>query len=200
MAYQTQIGHKVSFEEWEEKYAHRRYEYVDGYAVPMGPEIEDKNGELIASPTESQHGEIALEFGALLRNYVREHKLGKVYGAETGFLMIPQTREMRAADVAFVAKERLAEVDPHDWLPFPPDLAAEVISQYEKAADIRRKAQAYMENGTRLLLLIYPDSRVIDVYRPHQPIISLRPGDTLDGYDVLPGFTLDVAALFEVLD
>ena len=57
-----------------------------------------------------------------------------------------------------------------------------------------------MENGTRLLWLVYPDTRLIDVYRPNQPTLTLKPADTLDGGDVLPGFTASLAAIFAVLD
>jgi len=57
-----------------------------------------------------------------------------------------------------------------------------------------------MENGTRLLWLIYPDNRLIDVYRPGQPTVTLKAGDTLDGGDVLPGFTASLAAIFAILN
>jgi Uma2 family endonuclease len=199
MAERTWTRYKVSREEYEAKYAGRRYEYVDGYAVPMGPEIE-QNGEVIVSPTKSQHGELSAEVGALMRNFVREHRLGKVFGAETGFVMDQQTGDIRAADVAFVAKARVDQLKPDDWIPFPPDLAVEIISEHERAGQIRDKALQYMENGTRLLWLFYPDNRVIDIYRPGQPTLTLRPGDTLDGGDVIPGFTASVADIFAILD
>lgn len=200
MAEQTTTRHKVSFEEYEAKYAGRRYEYVDGYAVPMGPEIIDENGEITVSPTKPKHGRLSAKLAALIFNFVEMNKLGSVFGAETEFIMEPEIRQIRAADVAFYSSERAKHIDPDDWLPFPPDLAVEIISQYEKAADIRKKALSYMEQGTRLLLLVFPDSRVIDVYRPDQPIHTLKPGDTLDGGDVLQGFYVPVADIFAVLD
>jgi Uma2 family endonuclease len=200
MAHQIITGHRVSYEEYKANYAGKRYEYIDGYAVPMGLEITTSDGDIIVSPTKPEHGELALEVGRLFGNFVRAHNLGKVYGAETGFIMEPETRQIRAADVAFVAKERIHQIKPGEWIPFPPDLAVEIISEYEKASDIRRKVQEYMDNGTRLLLLFFPDTRVIDVYRPGQPTLTRRPGDALDGYDVLPGFTADVSAIFDVLD
>lgn len=199
MVDRTQTRYKVSREEYETKYADRRYEYIDGYAVPMGPEIE-QGGEVIVSPTKSQHGQLTVEMGALVLNFVRKHQLGKVFGAETGFVMDRQTGDIRAADVAFVSRERAGQIKPDDWIPFAPDLAVEVISESERAGAIRDKALHYMDNGTRLLWLIYPDNRVIDVYRPGQPTITLKAGDTLDGGDVLPGFAVDVAGIFAVLD
>jgi Uma2 family endonuclease len=199
MADRTLTRYKVTREEYEAKYAGRRYEYIDGYAVPMGPEIE-QDGELIVSPTKSQHGELSAELLFLVLSFVRERKLGKVFGAETGFVMEQRSGNIRAADVAFISKERSAQIQSNDWLPFAPDLAVEIISESERAGAIRDKALQYMENGTRLLWLVYPDNRVIDIYRPNQPTITLRPGDVLDGGDVLPGFSADVAGIFAVLD
>jgi Uma2 family endonuclease len=199
MAERTGTRYKVTREEYEAKYAGRRYEYIDGCAVPMGPEIE-QDGEVIVSPTKSQHGELAAEVAMLVLNFVRERKLGKVYGAETGFIMDQQTGNIRAADVAFVSRDRSVQIKPDNWIPYPPDLAVEIISESERAGDIRGKALRYMENGTRLLWLFYPDNRVIDVYRPGQPTLTLRPGDTLDGGDVLPGFAASVADIFAILD
>lgn len=199
MADQVAPARAMTFEEFERRYAGKRYEYVEGRAVPMGPEIVNGDGEVIVSPTKSEHGEIALEIGRLMGNLVREGGLGKVFGAETGFLMTQNPPEVRAADVAFVSRERAGQIKPGEWIPFPPDLAVEVISQHEKAADIREKAQSYLEHGTRLLLIVYPDTRLIDMYRPGQPVLTFGVGDVLDGADVLPGFRLDVGALFAIL-
>jgi Uma2 family endonuclease len=194
------LAREVSFEEFERLYAGRRYEYVDGRAVPMGLEIINPDGEVVVTPTKSKHGELALELGRLIGNFVREHNLGKTFGAETGFLMQADPPEVRAEDVAFISASRTAQIDPDEWLPFPPDLAVEIVSEYERAADIRRKAQSYMERGTRLLLIVYPDTKLIDAYRPGQPVLTLGTADALDGGDVLPGFRLDVGALFAILD
>jgi len=199
MVEHRQTRYKVSLEDYEARYAGRRYEYIDGYAVPMGPEIEF-NGEIIVSPTKSDHGELVSFVDRLFGNFLWERKLGKVYGAETGFVMDQESGQIRAADLAFISKDRIDKVQPGEWLPFPPDLAIEIISEYERAKDIRNKALLYMKNGTALLLLFYPSDKVIDVYRPDQPIITLRPGDTLDCGDVLPGFSVPVSEIFAVLD
>jgi Uma2 family endonuclease len=190
---------EMTFEEFELRYAGKRYEYVDGRPVPMGPEIVNGDGEVIVSPTKPQHALMVDEIQFRVGHFVREHHLGRVFGAEMGFLMQQDPFQMRAADVAFVPYERLNGVDLKQWLPFAPDLAVEVISEYEKAADIRRKAQSYMDNGTRLLLVVYPDTWLIDAYRPGQAVLSLGVGDVLDAGDVLPGFHLDVGKLFAIL-
>jgi len=109
--------------------------------------------------------------------------------------------QVRVADIAFIAQDRLKDVKPEDWLPIPPDLAVEVISEYDKTGATRAKRHApYIENGTRLLWVIYPETRDVQVWRPDQPVQILTVPAVLDGGDVLPGFSLSLETLFSALD
>jgi Uma2 family endonuclease len=189
---------EITFEEYERLYAGKRYEYVDGRALPMGIEIMNEDGELIVPPPKPQHGLLAMEIAGLLRDVIRPKKLGKLF-TEFGFMMQTDPPELRAPDVAFVSKEKLAGIDLGEWLPFPPDLAVEIISEYDRAQDIRQKASSYMAHGTQLLWIVYPDQRIIDVYRPGQPAITVGEKDRLDGADVLPDFSVSVSEIFAAL-
>lgn len=200
MAAQTAPVRPITLEEFEARYAGKRYEYVNGRAVPMGPEIVGPNGEITVAATKSEHGLLVDEIQFAVSQFVREHRLGRVFGAETGFVMRQDTHDIRAADVAFISMERMNSVKRGEWLPFPPDLAVEVVSEYDTARDVRDKSEDYMENGTRLLWSVYPDRRLIDVHRPGQPVVTLRGDDMLDGGDVLPGFAVPVRDLFAPLD
>ena len=83
--------------------------------------------------------------------------------------------------------------------PVPPLWAVEVISPTDKAPDVRRKRQIYLQAGI-LLWEIYPDARSVDVYAPGQPVRAFGIDDTLDGEacfaSLLPEFTLPVRQLF----
>ncbi len=57
----------------------------------------------------------------------------------------------------------------------------------------------YVENGVRIALLLDPDDSTIRDFRPGAEPVVLRAGDVLDLGELLPGFTLDVGALFDVL-
>ncbi len=64
-------------------------------------------GELVAmSPAGAQHGEIAVIIVAALFNHVRPRGLGKVYAAETGFVLSRNPDTVRAPDAAFVSAAR----------------------------------------------------------------------------------------------
>lgn len=200
MTDQTLSTREMTFEEFTRLYEGKRYEYINGRAVPMDEEIVLDNGETTVTPTRFGHGAVVGRLTIMLGNFVLANDLGEVVGAETGFLMAQEPPQMRAADVAFVPKARLKEMRADQWMPFPPDLAVEVVSEYDKARDIRSKARAYMDHGTRLLWIVYPDTREVEVWQPDQTMRLLTASDTLDGADVLPGFSLPLATLFSALD
>ena len=84
-------------------------------------------------------------------------------------------------------------------IPFAPDLAVEVASPDQQAAEMAAKAQLHLAGGTRLVWIIWPTSGHVDVWRPDRlagPTATLNTSDTLDGEDVLPGFAHPVAAIF----
>ena len=54
----------------------------------------------------------------------------------------------------------------------------------------------WLSHGVRLCWVVDPDTRTIDVHRPGVAVVTLGEDDTLDGGDVLPGFTCAVAAVF----
>jgi Uma2 family endonuclease len=79
--------------------------------------------------------------------------------------------------------------------PIPPLWAVEIVSPTDKAPNIRAKRQIYRQAGI-LYWEMYPESRSIDVYAPGKELQTFGIDQTLDGGDVLPGFTLPVRELF----
>jgi Uma2 family endonuclease len=98
-------------------------------------------------------------------------------------------------DVGYISKARLPDM-PEREAPVPLDFAVEVKSPTDSKRELRRKAEKYMTYGTRLVWLVFPDEQVIEVYLADQDVRTLALADTLDGADVLPGFTLAVSAVF----
>ena len=77
-----------------------------------------------------------------------------------------------------------------------PDLIAEVMSPDDSIDEMREKAKFYIASGVRLVWLVFPRQKIVEVYRPEQPSEMLTAADMLEGYDVLPGFSLPIADLF----
>jgi Uma2 family endonuclease len=161
-----------------------KYELVEGEVIRM-------------PPTGAEHGDVAVNAGALLRNYVKAHDLGRVSAAETGFILKRNPDTVRAPDAAFVAKERIpAEGIPRTYWPFAPDLAVEVVSPNDRFDEVQDKVAAYFTAGTRLVWVVLPKTQTVLAYRSLHDVRSLGVNDELSGEDVIPGFTCCVADLF----
>ena len=149
-------------------------------------------------PTGEEHGEISALLTSFLVIHARQHELGTVYAAETGFFMARNPDVVLAPDVAFVSAGRLAEDrDRRKYVDIAPDLVVEVISPSESAGDVSNKVQRYLNAGVRLVWVVHPQTRTVDVYRADRTWDNHEVGDELDGGTVLPEFKLLLSDLFE---
>jgi Uma2 family endonuclease len=164
----------------------------------MGTRYELAQGELkTISPAGSRHGRIALRIGSLLQQFVHLQRLGETVGAETGFILSRNPDTVRAPDAAFIAQARIpAGGLPDGYFPGAPDLAVEVVSPSDAAAEVHRKVGEYFKAGSQQVWVVYPDEREVAVYRSAREIVVLTAAETLDGAPLLPGFTCPVADLF----
>jgi Uma2 family endonuclease len=113
---------------------------------PEGVRYELSEGELIVTPSAMMfHNDIRDEIGFPLREFVKQHKLGKVT-TETEFQLTEDT--VRRPDIAFISAEKLALIDPHERLQIAPDLVVEVASPSDRPDDLMHKVQQYLNAGT----------------------------------------------------
>jgi Uma2 family endonuclease len=164
-----------------------RYELVDGELIDVG-----NSG--------AKHGHVCSLLMILLGGYVHLQKLGVMFDSSTAFQM--KNGNKRSPDVSFFAKERLQGIEdlPAGFLEGAPDLAVEVLSPSNTIEEIDTKITEYFENGARLVWAINPAQRYTLVYRNGlEPDRLLKLGDSLEGEEVVPGFTLPMAELFQNL-
>lgn len=148
-------------------------------------------------PAGHQHGRMVLNFTTPLDQHVREHNLGRVYAAETGFLLASSPDLVRAPDAAFVRRERLGEAgEVEGYWPGAPDLAFEVISPGDTYADVEEKVLDWLNAGTRMVVVINPRQHTVAVHRSLADIVVLTEKDVFDGGDVVPGWKIPVRDLF----
>lgn len=169
------------------EYAGRRVELVEGEIREM-------------APAGGEHGEVAIGIGSLIWSHVQQNRLGRVTAAETGYVLYknpdPGGRDtVRAPDVGFVSLERAPQPFSEKFVPLAPDLAVEVISPNDGAEAVEEKVLDYLRYGVRQVWLIYPSSKTVVVQTPAE-IRRLAAADTLDGGDVLPGFSVRVGEIF----
>ncbi len=151
------------------------------------------------APTGLSHGRQSNRIGRFLDEYAERTGLG-VVTADTGYFAADDDETLLGPDVAFIRMERLDDPDSQQFVPAMPDLAVEVKSPNDTYAFIRRKAELYLRRGSRLVWLVYPDRRVVEVCRLDDAgelqIDSVSADDALSGEDVLPGFTLELSRVF----
>ena len=136
----------------------------------------------------------------MLNGFVRPQNLGLVSAPDGTVRLFPGL--VRIPDVAFAGWDRLpGRRRPVAPIPqIAPDLAVEVLSQSNTAAEMARKRQEYFSAGVRLVWLVDPASRMIDVFTSENQFTRLTEADTLDGGDVLPGFRLPLRDVFGEMD
>ncbi len=156
------------------------------------------NGQRVELPMSAWETDIASELHVYLGNFARENKLGRAVVEMLFLLAVVGSK--RRPDVAYVSYQRWPRqrrVPRKEAWEVVPELAIEVVSASNTAEEVLTKIGEYFAAGVLRVWVIYPTQEQVYVYQsPTQNRILTR-GDQLDGEEILPGFRLPVAALFE---
>jgi Uma2 family endonuclease len=152
------------------------------------------DGVLVEKPMGYEESRLAVEIIYAIVEFLRRHNLGAVAG-EAGMLrLLPGL--IRIPDVSFVSWARLPK-NYGQIPPIAPDLAIEVLSPSNTRLEMERKLRDYFSAGTRLVWYFDPKTRTVTVHTSPEQQMVLDESQTLDGADVLPGFTVSVKELFD---
>lgn len=159
--------------------------------------VELVRGMLVREPRPAVvHGWVQVRLGSLLMRHVEEHSLGYIF-SDVGVILSTDPPTVRGPDLAFVSAERLPNGMPkRGFLPFAPDLCIEIISPSNTFSEIQEKVLEYLESGTRLVWVVYPETGSVTEYRSRIEIRILESTDALEGGNILPGLRVPVASLF----
>lgn len=175
-----------TFLELPETKPYREYDCGEMYRKPM-PDV--------------PHGLLQLFLGSLMLQAARF--AGGIVATELRCVFGPRDG-MRSyvPDILYATRDRVpaGNLADQQYLPTAPDLAVEVLSRGQPNQRFNRKIDFYLANGVRLVWIIDPRRRTVTVLAPEQGPRVLTDADTLDGGDVLPGFSIPVAEIFAQLD
>jgi Uma2 family endonuclease len=170
------------------------------YELPDdGLNYELLRGTLVSEPVPGRlHGRTVARISYLLSKFVGSKRLGVVYAGDTGFVLARQPDTVRGPDVAFLSNERERETEgARPYIPGAPDLAVEVVSPSDRTREVLGKVSDYLAAGSRIVWVVNPVREEVSVFRsPFAPRV-LAGTDLLDGEDVLPGFSVTIAEIFE---
>lgn len=162
-----------------------RYELVDGEVVEL-------------SPARRRHGRTAINIGTAFNLHSRQRGIGYAE-VEVGYIVRQGPDTVRGPDVSFV----LNDSDEYDdgFVPGAPDIAVEVVSPSNTAAEMERKVGEYLAAGSQRVWVVYPATstashRVI-IHHPNGATITYTGDDVITDEELLPGFSLPLAEIFE---
>jgi Uma2 family endonuclease len=153
-------------------------------------------GVLVEKTMGVRESGLAMMLGWFLIDFVEKKDLGMVTGPDGTLRLLPGL--VRIPDVAFISWDRLPQrTYPDEPIPdLAPDLAVEVLSKDNTRGEMQRKLKEYFLAGTRLVWYVDPVKRTVRVYTAPDQSTLLHQGESLDGGEVLPGFTLPLERLF----
>jgi Uma2 family endonuclease len=169
------------------------------WSVDRNHLVELVDGTLVEKTVGWLESLIAVNLTRALANFVREHRLGVVAGTDATLRM--KLGNIRLPDVTFISVNDLpgGEVPTEAVPTLPPTLAAEVISEGNTKAEMRKKLREYFDSGSQMVWMLYPKTRTIAIFREptDEPTQVLNETEVLEGGDVVPGFRIPVADLFK---
>jgi Uma2 family endonuclease len=171
-------------------------EFEDFIAQPENADrlFELVNGEIVEKMPTEEHGLLAGRLYGEIYIFLKTHPLGRVT-IEVRHRAPDDNQNDRLPDVAFTSFERALPLVKKGAVPQMPDLVIEVKSPDDSTTKLREKALYYLKNGARLVWLVFPDRKEIEVYSENA-VQTLGLADLLDGGDILPGFSLALKDIF----
>ncbi len=161
----------------------RRFELVDG--------------QLVEADTSQLRGRLCARVAGLIYTFDRQASLGR-YAVKCYHKMPDDDYNALRPDVSFTSNARTEPINKEGPVQHMPDLAVEIKGWDTSIIGMRKRAAYYIANGARMVWLVYPDKHFIEIYQPGVELQILTENDTIDGGDVLPGFTLPVREVFDV--
>ena len=165
--------------------------------------IPDKRVELVRGvlvarePAGYRHGRVSMNLAFLLSKHVEGTEAGQVVSSDTGFKLASDPDTVRAPDVAFIGRERLPDPQSRGFPAHRPDLVVEVLSPDNRPGETLAKVGDWLEGGARLVWVIDPERHVARVYRGDGTETHVAETGTLDGEDVLPGFSCGLRSILQ---
>jgi Uma2 family endonuclease len=154
-------------------------------------------GELIIlAPTAWGSSKRNFKLGGQIYIWNEQTQLGEAFDSSGGFVLANGAQ--RSPDVSWVEKSRIEAInpDPNKFLPLAPDFLIELRSATDSLPKLQEKMREYQANGVRLGWLIDPQNQRVEIYRPSEDVEILQSPTQLSGEKVLPGFILDLTAIW----
>ena len=138
-----------------------------------------------------RHQDLLLELAVLMRVFVGQHKLGRVFIAPLDVILDPPRALIMQPDLFFVSRSRQEIITDRVW--GAPDLVIEVMSPHPRIGKLQDRLEYFAHYGVRECWLIHQLARNIEVLELNRYGVQAR--QTFSGVDrirsaVLKDFSL----------
>ena len=166
--------------------------------LPAMGSCELVNGRIVPlSPAQPIHGYYEGKIGIPLGNYARASGRGVVLFGEVGIWTRRSPDTVRGADFVYVSHERWRRRNLAGFLDVPPELVGEVLSPDDRRGEVMEKLEEYLAMGVDVVWIVDPKHRYVLAYRSLKEVERFEEGDILMEEEILPGFSLPVAEIFQ---
>jgi Uma2 family endonuclease len=167
-------------------------------AMPDGGHYELIDGELKERNVSVLSSRVAVKVSTVLNNYSDQTGAGIVLESELGYRCFPwKPRRILRADVSFIRADRMSEERLSEgFCTIAPDLAVEVVSPNDMIEELDEKVEEYLRAGVKLVWVLRPNVRAVQVFRADGSVSWLRASAELSGEDVIPGFRCRIDTFF----
>lgn len=158
--------------------------------------VEFVNGEIQSKP-DSVHAAL-IKTRLLCQLYESAKPFGPLLGRVGYRCFATEPRRFRKPDLSFVQDDRLPPDSGHlDLLPMPPDFAVEIATPWTLALHLESRVDEYLAAGFGTVWVVWPNVKIVRVYRAGQSSRDYRGDDEITGEPFLPGFRASVRSFFE---
>ena len=177
----------------------KRWTYDDYINLPDDHNIyEIIEGNLYMTPAPTpKHQNVSLNLAFLIKSYLKEHLIGKIYEAPIDVLLGQQT--VVRPDILFISKKYLSIVAEKN-IQGPPDLVVEIISPGTIQKDRILKVKTYAKFGVKYLWLIDPDNQTLEAFELAKEtcrLIESLAGEEVFNPSLFPGLSIPLKELWE---
>ncbi len=150
------------------------------------------DGTIVRKTLGLRESVLGLYIGCLLRNHAAKHGIGFVSGTDSLTRVAPG--QIRQPDASFFRWDRFPDrrIPLVSIVDVAPELAVEVLSPRNTAAEMERKRRELFAAGTRLMWIMNPLRRTVETWTDADTCTTLAEDEPFDGGDLLPGFSLTV--------
>jgi Uma2 family endonuclease len=173
---------------------------VENYKLlpETGPRYQLIQGDLYMAPAPNRfHQEISRNLQFELHSYLKRNPIGKLFDAP--FDVYLDEMNVFQPDIIIVLDGRLGILT-EDGAEGAPNLVIEILSPKTRRLDLVNKKQEYARAGVEELWIIDPEPRTITIHQfASDGVEKIRQivQEEMLSTELLPGFSLVVATLFE---